>query len=420
MLMQLRMCSAKRALPLFFAFLALAVYGGAPGKASAHQAPSDDESIIIDSMPGVSAIEAGRSLSAAKSRMLAGPPANRLHRRKGIAVIADFADARLEDWHGGGINNVAGLSYQLHKMEEHWAWLSRGLEKFQWDILRVTLPVNLRADAYPSWWHYRNAVATLAKQQINIADYDANHDGVVDSMWIIASNNGMDSDYLLGGASRNERVNNFVDRQNSLSVIWGVTGNFNHELAHTLGVPDLYGAYDTLHYLTIMSDSWALPPQDFTAYERTLLGWVKPKVVSRTQRGIRLPSADGRMKVVRVSTSRAFEYFLIEYRYRPYSCFGSQAPPYNGLAVYHVLETSKQSLDPPLVKLEAADGYIHPDSYPELEDFLYPENPNLLRPLVLRSYFGAQDVFEIDNLQWTADGRLRFDIAVSPMDVNEN
>lgn len=420
MLMQLRMRSTKGALPLFLAFLALAVYGGVPGKASAHQPPSNKDSRIINTVPAASAIDAGRSLSAAMSRALAGPPGKRSHQRKGLAVIADFADARLEDWQGDGINNVAELSDQLHKMEEHWAWLSRGLEKFQWDILRVRLPVNLRADAYPSWADYRDAVATLAKQQINIGDYDANRDGVVDSMWIIASNNGMDYDYLTGGTSRNAGANIFVDGQSSLSIVSGATGNFNHEVGHTRGLPDLYGTYETLHYLTVMSESWPLPPQDFTAYERILLGWVKPIVVRRTRRRIHLSSPDERMKAVRVSTPRTFEYFLIEYRNRPDSGFGSNAPPYNGLAIYHVLETSNQGLDPPLVKLEAADGSIGPGAAPQLDDFLYPENPNMLRPLVLRSYFGHQDVFQIDNVQWDADGGLVFDVTVLPMEVTQS
>ena len=119
MLIQLRMRSAQRALPLFLAFLVLAVYGGAPDNASAQHAPSGKDSLIINTVPGASAIEGGRYLSAVMSRALAGPPAKPLHLRKGLAVIADFADARLEDWQGDGINNVAELSDQLHKMEEH-------------------------------------------------------------------------------------------------------------------------------------------------------------------------------------------------------------------------------------------------------------------------------------------------------------
>jgi hypothetical protein len=64
--------------------------------------------------------------------------------RRGLAVIADFSNARLEDWHGAGIRSVAQLKDQLRRMAAHWAWLSHGLESFQWDVIRVTLPVELR------------------------------------------------------------------------------------------------------------------------------------------------------------------------------------------------------------------------------------------------------------------------------------
>ncbi|MFI3187841.1 MAG: hypothetical protein QX198_17835 [Methylococcaceae bacterium] len=340
--------------------------------------------------------------------------------RKGLAVIADFADTKLEDWQGSGIKDISDLSDQLHKMEAHWAWLSRGQERFKWDIIRVTLPVNLKADAYPGWGDYRNAVADLVKQQIDVTKYDKNHDGIVDTVWVITSTSGKYYDYMVGGTAFNNGVNIFVDGQDSLSVISGATGNFNHEVGHTIGLQDMYGPYGTLSYLTLMADSWPVPPQDFAAYERSVLGWVRPKEIRRTTKKIHLSSANKNRKVVRVSTLRDNEYFLIEYRHRPDSGFGSIALPYNGLAVYHVLESSSQSINPPLVKLEAADGYIAPDSSPELTDFLYPENFNMQRPFVVHSYYGGRKIFEIDNLYWVGDEDLVFDIALSPLDITQN
>lgn len=342
-------------------------------------------------------------------------------KRKGLAVITDFADTQLEDWQGLGINTISELADQLHKMEDHWAWLSRGQEKFTWDIIRVTLPVNLQADAYPSWWDYRNAIADLVKQQIDITKYDQNHDGNVDTVWVITSTSGKHYDnYMVGGASFNNGVNMFADGQDSQSVVSGATGNFNHEVGHTIGLPDIYGPYGTLGYLTLMADSWPVPSQDFSAYERSLLGWVKPKEIRRTTKKIHLSSANKNMAAVRVSTLRDNEYFLIEYRHRPDSGFGSAAPLYNGLAVYHIFENSNQSNNPPLVKLEAADGYIAPDSSPELTDFLYPENFNMQRPFAVHSYYGGRKIFEIDNLHWAGDEGLVLDITLSPLDITQN
>jgi hypothetical protein len=344
-----------------------------------------------------------------------GRGAHHVHRRRGLAVIADFADTRLENWQGEGINSVDKLSGLLRKMEEHWAWLSRGQEKFQWDIIRITLPVTLRPDAYANWLEYRDAVGALIRQQVDVSKYDADHDGVIDSAWIIASNQGMDYGYLIGGTSSNAGVTLFVDPQNSLSVVSEAIGNFNHEVTHAVGdVPDLYGDYDTLHYLTLLSDSWTLPPQDLTAYERMLLGWVEPRPLRRGSQNVRLSSSSQRMDAVRIETSRPSEYFLIEYRRRPDTGFGSNAPPYNGLAVYHVLEGSNQWSDPPLLKLEAADGAIAPNASPALSDFLFPDNLAMQRPLVLRSYFDDQEVFRLDNLYRTGEDGLGFNAQVAP------
>lgn len=205
-------------------------------------------------------------------------------------------------------------------------------------------------------------------------------------------------------------VNMFVDTQDSGSIVAGATGNFNHEVGHTLGLPDLYGPYQSLHYLTLMSDSWNLPPADFTAYERSLLGWSIPELLKRGSQNVRLTSRYDRMDAVRVGTSRPSEYFLIEYRRRPDSGYGSVAPPFNGLAVYHVLEGSSQQIDPPLLKLEAADGFIAPDAYPDLNDFLSPANADMKIPLVLRSYFDGQEVARIDNLYASGQNAIGFHV----------
>lgn len=179
----------------------------------------------------------------ADGRDYKGPLIQRVLHRKGLAVIADFSNARLEDWQGSGIRSVAQLKDQLRRMEEHWTWLSRGFESFHWDIIRITLPVELRPDAYPGWVEYREAVATLVRQEVNVSEYDANYDGVIDTVWVIASDNGcIECAFILGGSSQNAGANIFVDGQDSLSIVVGATGNFNHETAHTIGVPDLYGS----------------------------------------------------------------------------------------------------------------------------------------------------------------------------------
>lgn len=352
--------------------------------------------------------------------------------RKALAVITDFADRKLEDFTGAGMNNLDDVGAQLREMEAHWGWLSRGLERVRWDIIRVTLPQSCVAGAFPDWTQFRASVAGLVRQQIAVADYDLQGDGAVDAAWFVVSSGGNTAEtgcaqqienFALGGASANGGVSMFVDGQASGSVTAGATGNFNHEFGHLLGLRDMYGPYDTVHGLTVMSYSWPVPPHDFTAYERVKLGWLEPRLLTQTTSDVWLPSAHETLAAVKIPTSRDDEYFLIEYRRQPDTGYGSEAcqrgePCFltglNGLAVYHVLEGSSMWQDPPIVKLEPADGSVIPEDGLDQADFVYPENPVLLRPLVVRSYFGGgAEVFRIENVRWQAGG-LAFDVMMAP------
>ncbi|HEX7677580.1 MAG TPA: hypothetical protein VF713_05610 [Thermoanaerobaculia bacterium] len=333
--------------------------------------------------------------------------------RKSVAVIVDFANAQLEDWQGPGFNNLAEVATQLHAMEAHWEFLSRGRETMHWDIIRVQLPRPLTNTAYPDFNAFRDAAVLAAKQQLSVADYDANGDGIIDTMWLITSDNGTRPPYLVGGTSQNEGANNFGDGQDSDSVVGGATGNFNHEVGHTFGLPDIYGSYDSLQDLTVMSSSWPLPANDFTAFERIRLGWVTPQVITQSTAGLILPDAGTHLAAIKVPTGRPEEYFLLEYRKKPETGFGSAAGfDFDGIAVYHVFEASNQAVDPPLLKLEPADGTTATTLVPAPTDFAYPGNPAMRSPFVLRTYFGGDPVFQLDHLAWTADGAIAFDLTI--------
>ena len=246
------------------------------------------------------------------------------------------------------MRNVDEVAANLRKLEDHWWWLSHELEKFQWDIIRIRLTQAAVPGAFSGWVAFRNAVATLAKQQVAVSDYDVNGDGVLDVSWAIVSAAGDTAkaieNYALGGSSRNAGVNMFVDGQASTSVKAGATANFTHEIGHLLGLPDWYGQDGTLTSVSIMSFSWPVPPGDFTAYARLKLGWLEPQVVTRTTTGLWLPRATDQIAAVKVPTSRPEEYFLIEYRHRPPEGeYGSGDVEYDGLIVYHVLDGSSSN-----------------------------------------------------------------------------
>jgi M6 family metalloprotease-like protein len=340
-----------------------------------------------------------------------------LHRRA-IAVIADFADRRLEDHSGEGIRTLDDLDVRLTDMEDHWSWLSRGKEDIQWDVERVHLDRSFSADAYANWWDYRNAVIRALRPQVNVADYDLDRDGDIDNVWIISSiGDANDLNYAIGGASFNEGAHVFVDGQASRSVVLNAYGNFNHELGHTLGLPDLYGPFSTVNDLTLMANSWPTPAKDFTAWERMKLGWLEPTVITTSTNGVFLPNAQERFAAVKIPTTRPSEYFMIEYRVRPNSGYASNAPQHDGLAVYHVLEGSNQQQNPPLLKLEPADGQITPDRGLDAADLLTPGNP--AGAFSVRSYFGGDEVFRVSNVR-RENGGMRFDISVLPAPAPHN
>ena len=331
--------------------------------------------------------------------------------RKGLAIIADFSNRRLEDWAGAGMKTIDDVSAQLRELEAHWAWLSLGQEKFQWDITRIQLAQAAVPGAFSGWSQFRDTIAALVRQQVDTRDYDLNNDGVLDISWVIVSSGDIEITYAIGGSSKNGGVNMFMDGQASQSVVFKHTGNFTHEVGHLLGIQDMYGRYGTLSTLTFMSFSWPLPPPGVSAYEKLLLGWLTPQIVADTARDLWLPAAEESPAAVKVPTARASEYFLIEYRKRPSTGYGSDDVAYDGLAVYHVLEGSSMAQDPPIVKLEPADGSIQPSQPLDVNDLASPEDPLLLRPMAVYSYFGdGQEFFRLENVARRGNG-ISFDLA---------
>lgn len=358
--------------------------------------------------------------------------------KKGVSVIVDFADFELEDYNGTNsraLTSETELRNILDDMESHWKWMSNGVEEIQWDIIRIKLDENLTSDAFSSSYQFRNVIVNKALEVINIADYDYDNNGQVDTMWALVSSNDNDPNssngsftYLEGGASANggeSGVHNgaeiFIDVQSGVSVIGREYGNFNHEVGHNFGLPDLYGDSDNLGYLSLMSWSWGPLPTGFSAWERIQLGWLEPQVITQNTKSITLYPAEENLQAIRISTESDSEYFLIEYRQRPESGYGSTiSENYDGLAIYHVLEsqTSNNNALPQKVRLEAVDGDFTTQGNPTVNDFWYPENPIMPNSFQGKPYYTTNTafstVFELSNIQRTADGGMVFDIDIFP------
>jgi len=339
---------------------------------------------------------------------------------RGIGLIADFADVALEDYQfpdfiDSAVRNEKQVREILDDMSEHWRWMSQGKSIFKWDIIRITLDESLTSDAFPGWFEYRNAVVRKVLEKVNVSDYDYDSDGIIDSIYIIAASDGSESPYVTGGASQNLQANVFDDRQDAGSLRGRHIGNFNHEVAHNLGLPDLYGDYSNLDDLTIMADSWPLPPLGFSAWEKYKLGWLEPRVITKNTAGVVLYPAEDHLEAVLIPTARASEYFLIEYRKRPDVGYGSTpAAPFDGLAIYHVWELADNNNGlPGIIRLEPPSGVYNWGGTPDVNDFWYPGNP--ISPSSYQGspfYNEANVLVELHSFRLTGDGGMGFDVNV--------
>jgi hypothetical protein len=318
--------------------------------------------------------------------------------RRALAVIADFAGARLEDWQGPGFTDLTQVNAQLGEMTEHWRFLRRGLETIGWTVVRVELPQAVSDGAFATTDAFREQVLQLARAQIDAADFDVDGDGVLDTVWIIASTGGHSPPWLTGGISRDGGANVFVDCQGSGRVQAGLTGDFNHDVAETRGLRDLHGSLSNIGDLSLMASSSREPPNDFSAFDRMHLGWLAPRMVEPGATTIDIADANTALVAYEVPTARPDEYFLLEYRRRPASGYASAANlPAEGIVVYHVLETSDQSQDPPLLSV---DGIVGPGA----------------APLALRTYAAGDLVFAIDAVRAGPAGSLEADLTVQALD----
>jgi hypothetical protein len=347
------------------------------------------------------------------------PPNTDVRTKRGLCVIADFANASLEDYAGdpSAINSIPELRQEvLDPMEDHWKWMSVGTEIMEWDIIRVRLSQNLSPDAFSAWWDYRIAVAQLALAEVNLNDYDYDNDGVLDAMFVIASSLGNEYDYLIGGMSQNGGARLFVDGQTSLSLRVRAIGNFNHETGHCFDLPDQYGTVDNVGFLTLMSNSWPIPPFGFSSWDRYKLKWYNPVFVSQSTSGIILKPAEDSLNAVIIPTTNPLEYFLVEFRKKPSSGYGTSTPVnYNGLAIYHIWEGRNNNIIPPLIRLEPVDGNYSDLGDPDQIDFWYPENPIMTSPFRARPYYNeSSTLFELGNISRTTNGGMMFDITVFP------
>lgn len=342
--------------------------------------------------------------------------------KKALCVVVDFSDYSLEEYNGNDENAVINIDEVrdiLNEMEQHWIWLSNGIEEIKWDIIRIKLDQPLKSTSFNDWVDFRTTAVNKALENVNINDYDYNDDNICDSMWIFASDNGNEFDYLIGGASHNGGIEGshngakvFVDCQAGLSVTTRSYGNFNHEVGHNFELPDLYGDYDNIHFLSLMSDSWAKPGNNFTSWEKYKLGWLNPVIINEDKTDIILYPIEKKHNAVIIQTEFEKEYFMIEYRKKPSNGYGTGTnTEYNGLAIYHINEASSSYNNmslPQLMHLETKDNMLK--KVPIGNDFIQPKIDFDGVSFSTVPLYSLDTIFEIHNLKWNDNDNLSFDI----------
>ncbi|MHB0998435.1 MAG: M6 family metalloprotease domain-containing protein [Armatimonadota bacterium] len=256
----------------------------------------------------------------------------------------------------------------------------------------------------------------------NWASYDNDHDGYVDTLWVVHSGLGAEEtgntrtdiwshswDFYSAGKGIYTtktpypnhpgsyiKINNYIIQpetsywaggNGSNQTIVGI-GVFCHEFGHALGLPDLYdtaGSGEGLGNASLMAGgSWggngndSRFPAHMDAWSKAFLGWISPNVVtadgSYTISNIE-NNKSGSCYLVKPSGSVGNQYYLVENRQK--SGYDSTLFA-TGLFIYHIdtdiinnyysANTVNSNTHPYGVALEEAD--VSSDSYSSMHMFL--------------------------------------------------
>lgn len=217
------------------------------------------------------------------------------------------------------------------------------------------------------------------KESEDFSKYDLNNDGKVDILIIIFAGE---------GAAREGNLSNIYPHrgffQRPIKLPENIVadnyimmhelpsydiGGFCHEIAHTLGVPDLYYPDHT----SSVVGGWCLmgvgcynndgrTPAHLNPWFKQHLGWMEPELIQGEPRVYEIPTiTDSAKKVYKleIQGSRGKEYFLVENRQQ--KGFDTHLPG-EGLLIWHVNENNAKGSFPNLnpshlfMTLEQADG----------------------------------------------------------------
>ena len=375
--------------------------------------------------------------TARKSMAKTGRMYNWKGQKTGLVILVQFADLKMRSNHtrelferqfnekGFNFENASGSVYDYFYAQ------SQGQFELTMDVVGpVTMPNNLAYYGANSDndrnIRVREMVAEAFRQADEFADftkYDWNNDGYVDNVFLVyagydESYSGNSEDYiwahqwatqqpvLCDGVYAQQYAcasEMFGWEQQGDTKVCGI-GTACHEMAHTLGLSDLYDVdYSGANH----PESWSLMsggghlsngqiPSNLTAYERVQLGWLQLKELTEDTNVTDMPSlSEAEEAYVVYNPAYRNEFYVLENRQK--KGFDS-AQGGHGLMVFHI-DFDKQVWDwnqpnddiehPRYVHIPAGGDYQNAASSPfpgtakmtELTDYSHPTatlyNPNM-------------------------------------------
>lgn len=289
--------------------------------------------------------------------------------QKAIVILVEYQDTkfRLDDPHDyfsrmlneTGFNDYGGTGCA----KEYFSLNSNGNFNCDFDVYGpITLSRNMSYyggnDYNGDDQHPADMVKEACEQLDDVVDfseYDRNHDGVVDNVFVFYAGRGEAS----GGAANTVWPHSWNMASAGYSNLYfdGVrihtygcsnewegtrpdgVGTFIHEFSHVMGLPDLYatsytgsftpGAWSALDYGPYNNDG--MTPPMYGAFERYALGWMEPREILDPANAFLPPIAENVAGVIR--TPKDTEFFLVENRQQT---GWDKYIPGHGMLVWHV------------------------------------------------------------------------------------
>lgn len=296
--------------------------------------------------------------------------------QKAIVILVEYTDVKFKTTYQGGVTAIDYFTRMLNEDDfndyggtgsaaQYFRLNSGDSFRPEFDVYGpIALAHNQSYYGGNDWWGNDQNPGAMVKEAcdalvdiVDFRDYDRNHDGLVDNVFIFYAGQGEASggsantvwphswNMTSAGFSQSEctydgvRVYTYGCSNEWESGRPDGVGTFVHEFSHVMGLPDLYatsytsaftpGAWSAMDYGPYNNDG--MTPPLYSAFERYALGWLKPWEVDRAISATLPPISENVCGVIR--TAKDKEFFLIENRQQ--ESWDTYIPGH-GMLVWHV------------------------------------------------------------------------------------